>query len=57
MDSSPGKVQRELDRRIEVIRTDEAADPSRRALSTGDLALYVGTTVLICVLGVLVMVL
>ncbi|GAB3264752.1 hypothetical protein [Arthrobacter pigmenti] len=57
MDSSPGKVQRELDRRIEVIHTDEAADPSRRALSAGDLALYVGTTVLICVLGLVVMVL
>ncbi|WP_155838595.1 hypothetical protein [Arthrobacter castelli] len=57
MDSSPGKVQTELDRRIEIIHTDEAADPSRRALSAGDLTLYVGTTVLICALGVLVMVL
>ncbi|MHA7276438.1 hypothetical protein [Arthrobacter sp. HLT1-21] len=51
------QVQQELQRRIEVIRTVEAADPARRALSRNDLAVYVGTTVLISLLGVLVMVL
>ncbi|MBG6181790.1 hypothetical protein [Arthrobacter sp. CAN_A1] len=51
------RVQQELHRRIEEIRTDEAADPARRALSHKDLAVYVGATVVISLLGVLVMVL
>ncbi|MHA7155707.1 hypothetical protein [Arthrobacter sp. TMN-50] len=50
-------VQPELHRRIEEIRTVEAADPARRALSRKDLAVYVGTTILISLLGALVMVL
>lgn len=51
------QVQQELHRRIEEIRTVEGADPARRALSRADLAVYVGATVLISLLGVLVMVL
>ena len=51
------RVQQELHRRIEEIRTAEADDPARRALSRNDLAMYVGVTVLISLLGVLVMVL
>lgn len=48
-------VQKELHRRIEIIRTVEAGDPARRALSNRELLVYVGTTVLICLVGVLVM--
>lgn len=51
------QVQQELHRRIEEIRTTEADDPARRPLSRKDLAIYVGTTVLISLLGMLVMVL
>lgn len=51
------QVQQELHRRIEEIRTIEADDPSRGPLSRKDLSIYVGTTVLISLLGVLVMVL
>ncbi|NOJ58909.1 MULTISPECIES: hypothetical protein [unclassified Arthrobacter] len=51
------QVQQELHRRIEEIRTVEGADPARRALSRADLVMYVGATVLISLLGVLVMVL
>ena len=51
------RVQQELHRRIEEIRTVEAADPARRALSRQDLTVYVGATFLISLLGVLVMVL
>lgn len=51
------QVKKELHRRIEEIRTTEAADPARRALSKADLAGYVGATVLISLIGVLVMVL
>lgn len=48
-------VQEELHRRIETIRTTEAGDPERRALTNRELLVYVGTTVLICLVGVLVM--
>lgn len=48
-------VQQELRRRIETIRTEEAGDPERRALSNRELLVYIGTTVLMCLLGVLVM--
>lgn len=51
------QVQQELHRRIEEIRTVEGSDPARRPLSHADLAIYVGATVLISLLGVLVMVL
>lgn len=48
-------VQQELHRRIQIIRAEEADDPERRALSNRELLVYVGTTVLICLVGILVM--
>lgn len=47
-------VAHELERRIEIIETEEARDGSRLPLSPVELAVYVGTAVAICLLGLLV---
>ncbi|WP_312182159.1 hypothetical protein [Arthrobacter sp.] len=45
----------ELADRLRQIAEDEQLDPSRRALTKGELAAYVGTAVALCLLGLLVM--
>jgi hypothetical protein len=55
MERDADLVQEELHRRIETIRTEEATDPERRALTNRELLVYVGTTVLLCLIGILVM--
>ncbi|GAA1917614.1 hypothetical protein GCM10009688_23400 [Arthrobacter gandavensis] len=52
--TSPGD---ELAGRLRAIAEDEHQDPSRRALTSRELAAYVGTTAALCLLGLLVMVL
>lgn len=47
----------ELADRLRTIAEDEHQDPSRRALTTRELAAYVGTAVALCLAGLLVMVL
>lgn len=47
----------ELAGRLRAITEDEHQDPSRRALTSRELAAYVGTTAALCLLGLLVMVL
>lgn len=47
-------VAAELERRIEIIETQEMDDPSRLPLSGREIAAYVGVTVLAVVIGVVV---
>lgn len=50
-------VANELERRIEVIETEEAHDKSRLPFSPFELIVYIGTAVAACVIGLLVVVL
>ncbi|MBD8043308.1 hypothetical protein H9638_05720 [Arthrobacter sp. Sa2BUA2] len=45
----------ELADRLRQIAEDEHQDPSRRALTGRELAAYVGTAVVLCLIGLLVM--
>ena len=45
----------ELADRLHQIAEDEQLDPSRRALTKGELAAYVGAAVALCLIGLLVM--
>lgn len=44
-------VAAELERRIEIIERDEAADESRRPFSGREIALYVGVSVVAVIVG------
>ncbi len=54
MDTSDPHVRQELERRLEVIRTTEAADPSRGPLPRADLAALLAIVVLAVLLGLVV---
>jgi len=55
MDAADAQTATELETRLGVIDTIERHDPSRRALSAADLSLFVGVTVVITLLGILVL--
>lgn len=55
MDAADAQTATELETRLGVIDTIERDDPSRRALSGADLSLFVGVTVVITLLGILVL--
>lgn len=44
-------VAAELERRIEIIERDEAADESRRPFSGREISLYVGVSVVAVIIG------
>ncbi len=47
-------VAEELERRIEIIESEEAHDSSRLPLSPTELAVYIGTALAACLIGLLV---
>lgn len=47
-------VAGELERRIEIIESEEAHDSSRLPLSPAELAVYIGTALAACLIGLLV---
>ena len=55
MDAADVTNSTELETRLGVIDTIERDDPSRRALSGADLSLFVGVSVVITLLGILVL--
>lgn len=55
MDAEDAKISTELETRLGAIDTIERNDPSRRALTRADLSLFVGVSVVIALLGILVL--
>ncbi len=55
MDAADAQIATELETRLGVIDTIERNDPSRRALSGADLSLFVGVSVVIALVGILVL--
>ncbi|MET3767952.1 hypothetical protein ABIB15_000624 [Marisediminicola sp. UYEF4] len=55
MDAADAQTATELETRLGVIDTIERDDPSRHALSGADLSLFVGVSVVITLLGILVL--
>ncbi|GAB3131892.1 hypothetical protein [Marisediminicola antarctica] len=55
MDAADAGIGTELETRLGVIDTIERNDPSRRALSGADLSLFVGVSVVIALVGILVL--
>ena len=55
MDAADVTTSTELETRLGVIDTIERDDPSRRALSGADLSLFVGVSVVITLLGILML--
>lgn len=55
MDAADAQTATELETRLGVIDTIERDDPSRRSLSGADISLFVGVSVVITLLGILVL--
>lgn len=55
MDDVDARIALELDRRLDVVETLERDDPSRQALSGAQITLFVGVSIGITVLGILVL--
>lgn len=52
---TPRDIAQELERRIGVIESTEAHQDARQPLSIADIGVYVGVTVLACLIGLAVM--
>jgi len=55
MDAADANIATELETRLSIIDTIERDDPSRRELSGADLSLFVGVSVVIALLGILML--
>jgi len=55
MDAADANIATELESRLSIIDTIERDDPSRRELSGADLSLFVGVSVVIALLGILML--
>lgn len=55
MNAADADIAAELESRLSVIATEERDDPSRRALTAADLGLFVGVSVAIALIGLLVL--